>query len=216
MFDPVFCIIALVAAQFVALVFFFAGVGKLLSGTSATKQAVEAYRLLPSPVARFLGFALPWVELLIAASLLSGILAGLAAMVGLALLALFSLAQATVLLRGQQVPCGCFGSLSTRPVQWTNIASNLGLIACCLISLVALPEVFDVRWLGQAFPGDHGRFLSGTEVVALQLLVAAVFVESMILKQILENRDYQLAYEKYQRELSAALAIQHAGAKVHQ
>jgi hypothetical protein len=71
---------------------------------------------------------------------LTGVLRAAAAIAALALLVLFSLAQTIVLLRGEQVACGCFGSRSTRPVQWSNLLLNAGLGFSCLFLVRPLWE----------------------------------------------------------------------------
>src|SRR5439155_16341297 len=110
-----------------------AGVGKLFD-RSARTQHIEAYGLLPPGVARVLGAVLPFVELAIAASLLTGFGGCFGATLALALLLLFSFAQGIVLVRGREVPCGCFGSLSSQPVSWRHVLNNLVLAACCLLA----------------------------------------------------------------------------------
>jgi hypothetical protein len=126
----------LVAGQIPALVFLIAGASKLFAPVR-TRESVEEYGLLPAPVAGPLAILLPWMELAIAGFLLMRVLSDYALLTGASLLGVFTLAQALVLLRGQSVACGCFGSMSTGPVRWLNAATNLVLIVCCLAGLRA-------------------------------------------------------------------------------
>ena len=204
--------IPVMAAQVVALVFLLAGVAKLLSKRPVS-QSVEAYGVLSRPVARLIGILLPWIELAIAAALLTGIMGGLAWVLALTLLLIFSLAQATILLRGHEVPCGCFGSFSTRPVRWGNVLSNLALAACCLVAAQAFTGFFGFQWLGYSLPSETTPFPLATGVIVLQQITAGLFIDFMIFKQILENRGHEQAYLQYLRDLSAAAAIQRIGAR---
>jgi hypothetical protein len=88
MFDLLLLMGSVVAGQFMALVFLLASGGKLLAGSSA-RHSVEAYNLLPPALAQFVGSVLPWVELAIAASLLTGIMGSWAVAAALALLLVF-------------------------------------------------------------------------------------------------------------------------------
>jgi len=176
--------------------------------------SVEAYNLLPRRLAQMFGSVLPWLELAIATSLLSGILVGGGTALSFTLLLVFSLAQSIVLLRGQEVPCGCFGSLSTRPVRWANVLSNLGLAACCLATAWCIPHLFGLEWLGLAFLSHEGVYQSPLEVLFFQLAVGTIFVQALIFKQAFVNRRLRLAYERYLRQVATATAIQRVRDKI--
>lgn len=122
----------LVAAQWVGLTFAFASAGKFLDRTAAV-TAVERFQLPPTSVARIVGTLLPWIELLLALSLIVGVAARAGAGVAIALLLLFSIAQATVLVQGRRVECGCFGSLSSEPVPPTAVRISWALMAAIAI-----------------------------------------------------------------------------------
>jgi len=83
----------------------------------------------PAPVGR----ALPWVEIVVGVGV--GAQLWPAAAVALFLLATFTILAARQLQRGNRVPCGCFGSLSRRPISGTTLVRNLVL---CVMAVVAL------------------------------------------------------------------------------
>ena len=202
---------AIVAAQLVGIVLLLAGASKLINRTDAAR-AVEAYGILPRALAQFLGRALPPFELLIAACLLSGLLVGLAMPAALLLLLLFSVAQTIVLARGQEVPCGCFGSSSLEPVRWMNVIRNMALATCCGVVTHEVPFRFDFEWLPTLIAGTSGSRVSAPEVVTLQILTIGLAVECLIIRQIGRNDQLQREYEDYQQKVANVLAIQGAHA----
>ncbi len=181
MFDLALLMLGFIAAQVVGLIFLVAGLRKLLSPSSSV-QSVEAYGLLPRRVARIFGIVLPWLELTIAALLLSGFVGGPTATIALALLLIFSLAQTIALIRGQEVPCGCFASLSARPVSWTNVASNLALVASCFLVAWNFPTLFRFQWMGLCLLFEGSFFRSKVDIVGVQLITAAFFIQVLVFK----------------------------------
>ncbi len=210
MIDFLVWLLAVTVAEIVALVFLLAGIGKLFD-RSATTQHIERYGLLPLAVARLTAAVLPVVELAIAASLLTGFGGRLGATLALALLMLFSLAQTIVLVRGREVLCGCFGSLSAQPVRWRHVLNNLVLAACCLLATRAFPEFFSLQLISDTQPDGAAVSLSPSEVVVVQLMIVVLVVQSLSLWQVLENRAYEREQERSLRELSAAASIQRIG-----
>ena len=86
-------------------------VAGLLKVTHPAKSAmaVRAYEVLPIPVANFLGYALPWIEVGIALLLILGVAIKPAAMMGGFLMFLFIVAISQAWARGLTIDCGCFG-----------------------------------------------------------------------------------------------------------
>lgn len=72
-------------------------------------MAVRAYEMLPVPVANFLGYTLPWIEIGLGLLLIVGVTVKISgALGGLTMLAfIFAIAQAWA--RGLSIDCGCFG-----------------------------------------------------------------------------------------------------------
>jgi uncharacterized membrane protein YphA (DoxX/SURF4 family) len=90
-------------------VLFWSGLAKLLETDQARREAILAYRVFPPSWVDFLGWALPAVEVGLAALLLIGLFTRLAA-IGTALLMLaFIVGIASVWIRGYNINCGCFG-----------------------------------------------------------------------------------------------------------
>ena len=94
--------------------------------------AVIGYEILPDSLAVLVGYALPWVELIIAGLLLSGVFASIASLGAVLLLISFSVAIGVNLLRGRELNCHCFGQLSEEKIGPWALFRNL------LFSLLAL------------------------------------------------------------------------------
>lgn len=115
--------------------------GALLIVASADKigdpasfaRSIEDYRLVSGTIAMVLATVIPWIELLCGLLMISGVLVPAAAMVAGTLLAVFTLAVFSALLRGLDISCGC---LSQDPalsrVSWLKIGENVLLIAVAL------------------------------------------------------------------------------------
>jgi len=79
----------------------------------------------------------PWVELVLGALLVVGVLRPLVAIVTALLLVAFTVLLCARLARGERPPCACFGRLSTRPISWWSVARNLVLIALAVTIAVS-------------------------------------------------------------------------------
>ncbi len=79
--------------------------------------------------------ALPLVELVVGALLVAGVGLPWTAVAALVLLVGFTATVAARLVRGQRVPCGCFGETSSAPVGRHTLVRNLVL---CWLAAVAL------------------------------------------------------------------------------
>ena len=75
----------------------------------ASATAVRAYQVLPVPIANFLGFVLPFLEVGIGIFLIVGIWVKLMSLLGAALMIVFIVAIAQAWVRGISLDCGCFG-----------------------------------------------------------------------------------------------------------
>jgi uncharacterized membrane protein YphA (DoxX/SURF4 family) len=72
-------------------------------------MAVRAYEMLPIPIANFLGYTLPWIEIGLGLLLIVGVTVKISgALGGLTMLA-FIIAIAQAWARGLSIDCGCFG-----------------------------------------------------------------------------------------------------------
>ena len=72
-------------------------------------QAVEAYDLFPTEVARLIGYTLPLFELALALLLLLGLATRYAGAIGAILMVAFIAGIVSARARGLSIDCGCFG-----------------------------------------------------------------------------------------------------------
>jgi len=94
----------------IGLIFIAGAATKLLNPYEFLRQVLE-YRLLPPSVAPPVAATLPTLELLIGMTLLSGIMLRGAVTSATLLLWAFVALQLSVMSRGMQVECGCFGGM---------------------------------------------------------------------------------------------------------
>jgi len=96
-------------------------------------MAVRAYEMLPIPIANFLGYTLPWIEIGLGLLLIVGVTVKISgALGGLTMLA-FIIAIAQAWARGLSIDCGCFGGGGTIDPEDTKYLSaiirDMGLMA---------------------------------------------------------------------------------------
>lgn len=73
-------------------------------------QTVYSYELVGPAIGMIVAMVLPWLELLLGMCLLLGVLSGGALLGGVLLSVIFTVAIASVLYRGLDISCGCFGA----------------------------------------------------------------------------------------------------------
>ena len=121
---------ALVARLLLAAVFAAAAVTKLRDRDSATRSVAEMG--VGGRWARPLARALPLSELCVAVGLLIESVASAAAVVAIALLAVFTAAIVNALRHDRRPDCGCFGDLSQKPISRWTVVRNVVLMALAL------------------------------------------------------------------------------------
>ncbi len=117
--------------------FIFAASVKL-SGPLDFSDSIKAFKILPDHLAQLATFAVPWIEMVCAVALILGVWSRAAAAVISALLLVFIAGIASVMWRGLNVHCGCFGKLQpfcTGPLGACNIIQNA--ILCLAGMMVA-------------------------------------------------------------------------------
>jgi peroxiredoxin len=119
---------------FLALVFGIAGIAKL-ADASGSRRAIVAFGV-PEKFASSLAWVLPFVEILIALSLIPISTAWLGSIAALALLLIFAVGIAVNLAGGNAPDCHCFGQLHSAPVSWLTFGRNVGLIAIAGVVVV--------------------------------------------------------------------------------
>jgi hypothetical protein len=98
--------------------------------------AVYQYQLLPTMLVNLVAVYLPWLEISCAAALVALPAARRGALLIVAgMLVVFTLAIAWVVIRGQAIPCGCFGGDDSAAAGWWSLARNCGLLALTALAL---------------------------------------------------------------------------------
>ncbi len=135
--SPVWIAIEWVACLALAGIFLAAALPKILN-PDLFALSVAQYRLLPGSLVNLVAIYLPWLELSCAAALavLPSMRRGVLLLVA-AMLVAFTLAIALAVLRGQSIPCGCFGGESAMSTGWMALARNCGLLALTALALRA-------------------------------------------------------------------------------
>lgn len=112
-----------VASLVLGAVFVVSGVTKVAAPTQWRAQSADLG--VPGPVAT----VVPFVELAVGALLVAQLARSFAAMVAALLLVAFTFLLIVRLAQGRRPPCACFGTLSTKPIGWTNVVRNVVFLA---------------------------------------------------------------------------------------
>ena len=113
-------------------VLFAAGALKI-GNLQKSAMAVRAYEMLPVELANFLGYALPWIEIVIGLLLIVGASVKICGLLGAFTMLAFIIAIAQAWARGLSIDCGCFGGGGTIDPEETKYLSeiirDIGLLA---------------------------------------------------------------------------------------
>ncbi len=88
---------------------------------------------VPAQAVPAVAVGLPVIELLVAVGLVAWPSSVIPTCVALGLLILFSVAVASTLSRGVEVPCACFGGTSDEPISARTIVRNAWLVALAIV-----------------------------------------------------------------------------------
>jgi uncharacterized membrane protein YphA (DoxX/SURF4 family) len=124
---------AWVCASVVGVVFIFAGIQKLLAGI---EWLVQAKQLRPPRIAQPFVPMVPYIELVLGGLLIVGVQEVPVRITSIVLLSIFTALLITRLAAGERPPCACFSFRSTRPIGWSNVTRNTGLLALLVASIV--------------------------------------------------------------------------------
>ena len=124
---------AWVCASVVGVVFIFAGIQKLLAGI---EWLVQAKQLRPPRIAQPFVPMVPYIELVLGGLLIVGVQEVPVRITSIVLLSIFTALLIFRLAAGERPPCACFSFRSTRPIGWSNVTRNAGLIAVLVASIV--------------------------------------------------------------------------------
>jgi len=115
--------------------FVYAGAVKVIDPLDFA-QNIRNYQLVGQSLSFIAAIVLPWLEILAGLALILGVWTRGAALVVAGLLVFFIVLTAVTMVRGLDVDCGCFGSLS-RKSGWGVILEDLGMLALGLALLLA-------------------------------------------------------------------------------
>jgi len=138
-FDRIIPITSLVCRLALGFLFFYAGVGKIISPQEFA-VAIYNYQLLPDGAINLLAVVLPWLEVLLAAALVSGFYVRGASLLSAVLFFVFVAALSINLARGLDISCGCF-STAGESINWLYVVRDAGLLALSVFVLF-----FDRGW----------------------------------------------------------------------
>lgn len=118
-------------------IFLLSGLAKIADPV-AFLFSVRQFRLLPGPLDAWLALVVPWLEFLLGLLVLSGLLYRTAALMITVLNVFFAGAILTVVARGIEIDCGCFGLLARAlplpdQADLTAVLRNLVFAGCGLI-----------------------------------------------------------------------------------
>jgi hypothetical protein len=159
----------LIARLALALVLLIAGVTKL-ADRRGSRAAMVGLGLTPS-IATAFALALPLIELTAAVALFPAGTATLGAWGALILLGVFTIGIVSIMIRGVEADCHCFGQLHSARVGWRTLGRNLFLVT--LAAFVAI---------GQRASGSPGyvNWFGGFGVVEWLVLSFALFSVSLL------------------------------------
>jgi len=115
--------------------FVYAGAVKVLEPLDFA-QNIRNYQLVGQSLSFVAAIVLPWLEILAGLALILGVWTRGAALVVTGLLVFFIVLTAVTMIRGLDVDCGCFGSLS-RKSGWGVVLEDLGMLVLGLALLFA-------------------------------------------------------------------------------
>jgi uncharacterized membrane protein YphA (DoxX/SURF4 family) len=120
-------------------IFLWAGLAKV-TDLQGSVNSVDAYDVLPDPVAELVGKLLPWAEIALAALLVLGLFVRFAGAATAALSFVFIVGMAQAKARGLAIDCGCYGVGGTGDgVSWWDIARDVPMLLAGLY-LAARPR----------------------------------------------------------------------------
>ncbi len=126
-------ITALICRLVLGILFFYAGVEKIISPREFA-FAIYNYQLLPDGAINLPAVVLPWLEVFLAAALVFGIYVRGASLASALLFLIFAAALSINLVRGLDISCGCFGGASGN-INWFYLVRDMSLFAVSIFIL---------------------------------------------------------------------------------
>jgi uncharacterized membrane protein YphA (DoxX/SURF4 family) len=124
--------LVLVVRVFIGILFVISSLEKIVD-PGGFARSVTNYGLLPEWMPMIAATILPWLELLCGFAMLFGVFLRGGSLLLLGMLAVFTLAVLSALLRGLDISCGCFTQdPATGRIGWMKLAENSSLILLAL------------------------------------------------------------------------------------
>lgn len=121
----------MIAAILLGAAFLAAGGAKIAAGPAWPTQAAALGA--PALVVPFV----PWLEILVGATLAAQIARPVMAGVATVMLLAFTTLLVVRLAQGKRPPCACFGSWSAKPLGWKHLVRNAVLLTLALVAAAA-------------------------------------------------------------------------------
>ena len=173
--------IVLVARLSLGIFFLPSALGKLANQRSFIRGVV-AYQILPKRIARIFGLVLPWIELVLALALISGIALLIIGLAAAGLLICFMTAMIINLRRGREIDCSCYGIAGRQMISWGTITRNVLLLLLVTPIVGFAPNIVRPDQLSILWQTDSTIFSSITSVILLILLTAFCFVTIQLIE----------------------------------
>lgn len=110
-----------------------ASMGKL-QNPEGLMLSMKSFELVPELIIPFSAYLLPWLELIVGVSLVYGLATRASGLWATILYVVFTVALLSVLVRGMNVDCGCFGALTGEStVSYKSILRNSVFLSASLI-----------------------------------------------------------------------------------
>jgi len=147
--------IGLAARVVLGAVFIVASIDKI-ADPSAFAVSIDNYRILPQGLPLVVATVLPWVEILCGFGLLFGLFIRGSSLLTMLMLAVFTAAVISGLLRGLDISCGCFTQdPDVARIGWGKVVENAGLIVLSVFVLFSTGLRFTIEhWLVSRNPGS--------------------------------------------------------------
>jgi uncharacterized membrane protein YphA (DoxX/SURF4 family) len=126
-------------------VFIVASIEKI-ADPAAFAVSIHNYRILPESLSLVIATFLPWIELLSGFGLVFGLFVRGSSLLTLVMLAVFTGAIVSGLLRGLDISCGCFTQDPTvAKIGWGKVTENVGLLVLSVVPLVSPGLAFTIE-----------------------------------------------------------------------
>jgi uncharacterized membrane protein YphA (DoxX/SURF4 family) len=110
-----------------------------VTGPQTFALSVKSYQILPEALISPAAFTIAWVEAICALLILTGLWTRAAAMTLALAVVAFTLGVISVILRGIDITCGCFGKfkfICSGPVSWCKVGENSIFLAGLVVLVV--------------------------------------------------------------------------------